>query len=215
MTQDRRGFLRRFGVSTALVATANAAEIESLPAGEPPRPPRMNPDDRPWTKEAWNGDCVTHSLYDTIDIPKSGLQSSHSFFTAPQGKRMDQTNLTRAKHLDAPEAFAATSISIGFGLHRWNHVDDRRQVRQDFVDSYGAYLWLGCKYYFQSSLRLMFARRSDSDPLSGLWGECKFDIPIIFDSETQFYVELVGQPFDNPELSITAVLRGTHSRGLS
>ena len=101
-----------------------------------------------------NMDVQHEPLYDTLWDPNTNapyaagatIPNLAQFFTAPTSKTLAQTNVTTAKRLDAPEAFAVMGIRLRFAENIL--VADALQLYNNFCLE----LWIGQKSYNRAPL---------------------------------------------------------------
>ena len=212
MAVDRRSFLKVFGVSSAMVANV-AGETELLRQREDMRPP----DPQTGGEHAWEAKRQFHStvsavLYDRLDIPKNGMEHTHSFFNGmygtPNPRGPEETNVYGARKLDAPELFKVDAVGITFDPQM------TEAHRNYILRNYALDLWIGQKTYCKVPLIEAFGQ--GSDPTVNFKTLFRLDIPLILSWEHSFYVSIIGKPPPvSPKLSMWAVLHGQKAWGVS
>lgn len=115
----------------------------------------LSTDQQTWIYNQFNGttyqansmDVQHEPLYDTITTAAAGtIANLTQFFTNPNGKTLNQTNVTTAKKLDAPEAF--TVMGIRFFVQPNILLADLITIEANFVLEF----WIGQKYYNRGPL---------------------------------------------------------------
>ena len=201
----------------------------------------LSDDQKAWITQQFNGttyqpnamDVQHEPLYDTITFAAAAVISNLTqFFTSPSGKTLAQTNVTTAKRLDAPEAFAVMGI--------------RFRVQEDIlladfialmggVNGYVLEFWIGQKEYNRGPLWFYnagggvsglstvaaasaYTNGRTARPDSGALG-----VNIVIDNQASFFGQLVSCP---TPLTLTAstsggtgatvqmLLDGLHARGV-
>lgn len=179
----------------------------------------LSTDQQGWIFNQFNGttyqpnamDVQHEPLYDTFTTAAAGTIANLSqFFTNPAGKTMNQTNVTTAKRLDAPEAFAV--MGIRFFVQPNILLADLVAIEANFALEF----WIGQKYYNRGLLWHYNAGGGISGASSvagtsfytnGATGRIhmhELAINIVIDNQASFFGQLNG---------VATVLSGTGSGG--
>lgn len=207
--ENRRNFLKTFGLSSAAVVGASGA-IETLKLSkEDLVPAPIVAGD----KEAWNPgrDVVSGCLYDRAVFDRNSLSNSYKFFntgcTSERGP--EDTNVYHAGRLDPPILFAVKKFGVTFSP------GTKPEVRNAVIQRYSLRLWLGNKVYFEAPLVEAFGIEN-SDPTADFKTLYQVDLPVVIAYDHYFALELssrVGLP-NHPKLSMWGVLHGLQARGI-
>lgn len=213
---NRRDFFKVFGISSAVaIGAAGAPEVmHADTTNPPPKPVAGNAFDQAQWERA-NGAphmCVVSGvLYDRLDIPKNGLGMRHTFFDRgwANGRGPEETNVTSACRLDAPEMFKVDKFGVTFlpGI--------RPELRDAIIRRYSLSFWLGPKRYFQAPLVEAFGG-PNSDPTIDFKTLYHVDMPIVIGSDHQFHAEIESaNPLPiHPKLTMWGVFHGQYARGV-
>jgi hypothetical protein len=182
-----------------------------------------------------NMDVQHEPLYDTLwnsatNAPFAAgatIPNLAQFFTAPVGKTLAQTNVTTAKRLDAPEAFAVMGIRLRFAENIL--VADALQLYNLFCLEF----WIGQKSYNRAPLWFYVAGgglfgftavatvTSTSNGLPGRNAMHALQINIVIDNQAAFFGQLDGQNVTLTTSSnggtganLMMLLDGLHARGV-
>jgi hypothetical protein len=189
-----------------------------------------------WIYDQFNGttfqpnamDVQHEPLYDTYSaIAGSTVPNLTQFFTTPSGKTLNQTNVTTAKRLDAPEAFTVKGIKF--------HVLENILLA-DFVtlvNSFCLEFWIGQKYYNRAPLWFYtpgggiygFSDVSGASAYTnGMTGRSEaheLAINIVIDNQASFFGQLngvatvlSGTNVGGTGLTAMMLLDGLHARGV-
>lgn len=211
MKTDRRSFLRLFGASSALVATAEGLEkVHSPTAPAEFQQQRVSlPTDfydvRPW------------SLYHRIDIPKNEMRMCYTGFAAYRGSDPDLTitNMQMANKLPMPNMFELRKLGIVFSPKT------QPALRSAFVDRYEMRFSINQKSYWSGPLSFIFSDTGEPDqdrgfstlPDIGL-GDIS-EIPLIIADGCQFSAEIMGTPiYPCGKLTFWIVAQGLMARAI-
>lgn len=192
----------------------------------------LSPDQQTWIFQQFNGttyqpnamDVQHEPLYDTSTTASGvSLANLTQFFTNPAGKTLNQTNVTTAKKLDAPEAFAVMAIRLF--VRSDILLADFVNLMADFALEF----WIGQKEYNRGPIWHYnqgggIAGGSFSGTTlftNGATGRSHMhmlEINIVIDNQASFYGQLNGVAF-TPSSSGTGVtlvmlLDGLHARGV-
>lgn len=196
----------------------------------------LSTDQQSWIFNQFNGttyqansmDVQHEPLYDEITTAQAAsLANLSQFFTAPAGKTLNQTNVTTAKKLDAPEAFAV--MGIKFYPDPTALLLDITNIYKNFVMEF----WIGQKYYNRGPVWFYNAgggiggfmtTGSTSYYTNGVPGRNaghELAINIVIDNQASFFGQLVGV---STTMTATAnggvgtilymLLDGLHARGV-
>lgn len=201
----------------------------------------LSDDQKQWITQQFNGttyqpnamDVQHEPLYDTITFAAAAtINNLTQFFTSPSGKTLAQTNVTTAKRLDAPEAFAV--MGIRFRVQEDILLSDFIALMGG-VNGYVLEFWIGQKEYNRGPLWFYNAgggvaglstvaaasaltNGRPARPDSGALG-----VNIVIDNQASFFGQLVSCP---TPLALTAansggtgatvqmLLDGLHARGV-
>jgi hypothetical protein len=173
-------------------------------------------------------DVQHEPLYDTFTTAAAGTIANQSqFFTSPQGKTINQTNVTTAKRLDAPEAFAV--MAIRFFPQPNILLTDLIAIEANFVLEF----WIGQKYYNRGPLWHYNAgggisgvttQTGTSAYTNGQTGRIhmhELAITIVIDNQASFYGQLSGVSTaltvvgsGGTGATLIMLLDGLHARGV-
>ena len=200
----------------------------------------LSSDQQAWIGQQFNGTTyqpnamyVQHEpLYDTLATAAGAtLANLSQFFTNPAGKTLAQTNVTTAKRLDAPEAFAVKGI-------RLRVVES--VLLADFIAfmnpqaGYALEFWIGGKYYNRGPVWYYncgggvsgLAGTANTAYTNGRTGEPDahvLAINIVIDNQASFFGQLVASPTaltlttasnGGTGLVLQMLLDGLHARGV-
>jgi hypothetical protein len=223
MVDDRRNFLKLFGVTTAAVATADGLSLEKVEKNLPdPRRLDAVGDVGSWVDHL---ERISERLYSKIEIPENTMVTCHqafhyaigSLFPAPSAdgsvriaKNYD-TNMRRANCLPPPLVYMLERIGVVFSPAV------PPAARDHFAEWYNIEFRLGDKVYFSLPVAHLSRIGLDRDVLSTNGGmERHFmpvKIPIIFDAFHHFEVSFLGEPLMNhPRIAAWAVFDGVMAR---
>ena len=167
----------------------------------------LSTDQQSWIFNQFNGttyqansmDVQHEPLYDEVTTAQAAsLANLTQFFTTPQNKTLNQTNVTTAKKLDAPEAFAV--MGIKFYPNPTILLADLQAIYANFVLEF----WIGQKYYNRGPLWFYNAGGgiggfmtigSSSFYTNGVPGRNaghELAINIVIDNQASFFGQLVG-----------------------
>lgn len=196
----------------------------------------LNSEQQTWIYTQFNGttfqanamDVQHEPLYDENTFTAGSVISVPTqFFTNPAGKNLNQTNVTTAKRLDAPEAFAV--MGINFTWQENILLADAIGITANFALE----LWIGQKYYnrapcsfynggrgiYGSSTTSGFSVLTNGAPLKGHRHE--LGINIVIDNQASFYAQLTGSAYTLTASGSGGVgailydlLDGLHARGV-
>ena len=182
-----------------------------------------------------NMDVQHEPIYDTLWNPATGapyaaaavIPNLSQFFTAPGAKTLAQTNVTSAKKLDAPEAFAVMGLRFRVG---------EDILLADFIALFNSFCLefiIGQKSYNRAPLWFYVAgggvtglsNISDQSALTnGVPGRNAMhalQINIVIDNQASFYGQLNGSPVTltaaasgGVGANIMLLLDGLHARGV-
>lgn len=182
-----------------------------------------------------NMDVQYEPIYDTLWDSSTGapyaagatIPSLSQFFTAPGAKTYAQTNVTTAKRLDAPQAFAVMAICFRIG---------EDILLADMIALYKNFaleLWIGEKSYNRAPLWRYpagggvtgFSNLSNESALvngvAGQNGQRALQINIVIDNQASFYGQLDGSPVTltaaasgGTGANLMMLLDGLHARGV-
>lgn len=167
----------------------------------------LSSDQQSWIFNQFNGttyqansmDVQHEPLYDEITTAQAAsLANLSQFFTSPANKTLNQTNVTTAKKLDAPEAFAVMGIKMypnpSILLVDWTNI----------LANFVAEFWIGQKYYNRAPLWFFNSgggvggyttQGSTSFYTNGTPGRNaghELAINIVIDNQASFFGQLVG-----------------------
>jgi hypothetical protein len=206
---DRRNFLKAFGLGSAVVVGASG-EAEVVRDPEPaPKPQAGYAKDR--EQFGWSTDVVSGVLFDRLDIEKNGLATRHQFFDRgwQNGRGPEHTNVYAPCSLQAPEMFKVDKFGITFmpGI--------RNELRDAIIRRYTLTFWLGQKYYFRAPLVEAFGG-PNSDPATDFKTLYTLDMPIVIASGHYFMMDISSSdPLPiHPRLTMFGVIHGQHARGI-
>ena len=199
----------------------------------------MNSEQQGWIFSQFNGttfqpnsmDVQHEPLYDEVVFAAAAtITNLTQFFTAPAGKTLAQTNVTTAKRLDAPEAFAA--MGIRFRVRESILLADLVAI-MDGNTGFCLEFWIGQKEYNRAPLWFYnagggisgFSNISTDHALTnGRTGRPDghvLAINIVIDNQASFFGQLVGTPVvltsaDNggTGAALMMLLDGLHARGV-
>jgi hypothetical protein len=196
----------------------------------------LSSEQQSWIYQQFNGttyqpnamDVQHEPLYDTLTVAAAGsIPNLTQFFTNPAGKTLNQTNVTTAKRLDAPEAFAVMGIKL--------FVAENVLLADliTFANSFALEFWIGQKYYNRAPIRFynsgggisgFFTVSGTSMFTNGTPGRNaghELAINIVIDNQASFYGQLngVAQTLATTNAGGTGLvavmlLDGLHARGV-
>lgn len=199
----------------------------------------MSSDQQSWIFNQFNGttfqpnamDVQHEPLYDTSATSAGGTVANLTqFFTNPAGKTLAQTNVTTAKRLDAPEAFAA--MGIRFYVHPTILLADLTNIFGP-VTGFALEFWIGQKYYNRGPL-WHYNQGGGISGFSDVAGTSAYTngatgrihmhelaINIVIDNQASFYGQLNGSPVvltasgsGGTGATLMMLLDGLHARGV-
>jgi hypothetical protein len=198
---DRRSFLKMFGVASAVVTNAKADTLEHVTDPEAPAlfqrenayAPVFDRIYREWA----NYDVHPAMLYYAITIEPGELQREHVFFRSVVGRDgsflpICDTNMQCAGYLPAPQSFLAREVGFAFSL------GVIPALRSQMVSRYAGQLWVGRKEYWTAPLATVFGTADGPDRFSDLPDAAFHSIgetPLVITYDQQFHVDIVGEPF--------------------
>jgi hypothetical protein len=207
MTTDRRSFLKLFGASSAAVATREGVAMASDPGVQP----------LPRADEYFcqHYDVVSDVLYSSVSFEKNAMQDQYHLFGQPVGLGvgLSETNLRQSNRLPAPEAFCVKRIGFAFSPKT------EPGLRSAICDRYTLSLTIGAKRYWSQPLAFCFSV-ADVDRERGFatLPDVSFvtlDLPLIFDNEIYFQMDLRGEPIrPSGKAKGWALLGGLWARGI-
>lgn len=196
----------------------------------------MSSDQQTWIFNQFNGttfqpnsmDVQHEPLYDTFSTAAAGTIANLSqFFTNPAGKTINQTNVTTAKRLDAPEAFAV--MSIRFQVQPNILLADFVNINANFALEF----WIGQKYYNRgllwhynagggiTGLSTATATSAYTNGATGRIHMHELAITIVIDNQASFYGQLNGvattltaAASGGTGATLIMLLDGLHARGV-
>lgn len=199
----------------------------------------MMPEQQQWIASQFTGttyqpnsmDVQHEPLYDEISYAAAAtIPNLAQFFTAPAGKTLAQTNVTTAKKLDAPEAFAVKGIR--FRIREDILLADLVTL-MDGVTGFCLEFWIGSKpynrapvwYYNNGGGVTGFSNISTAAALTngrtGGMDAHTLAVNIVIDNQASFYGQLVGTPVvltaagsGGTGASLMMLLDGLHARGV-
>lgn len=182
-----------------------------------------------------NMDVQHEPLYDTLWNPSTGatyaagatIPNLAQFFTAPTSKSLAQTNVTTAKRLDAPEAFAVMGIRFrwaenilladallllnGFCLEFW--IGQKSYNR--------APLWFYCSGGGIAGFTAVSTVTANTNGIAGRNAMHALQINIVIDNQASFFGQLDGASVALTSSSnggtgaaLMMLLDGLHARGV-
>ncbi len=182
-----------------------------------------------------NMDVQHEPLYDTLWDPNTGapyaagstIPNLAQFFTAPTSKTLAQTNVTTAKRLDAPEAFAVMGIRLRFAENIL--IADALALYNDFCLEF----WIGQKSYNRAPLWFycvgggiagftgVATGQAVTNGLPGRNAMHALQINIVVDNQASFFGQLDGSnvvlaaaSVGGTGANIMMLLDGLHARGV-
>jgi hypothetical protein len=153
------------------------------------------------------------------------------FFTAPQNKTLADTNVTTAKRLDAPQAFAV--MGIGFRYASNTLLADVILMENSFVLEF----WIGEKSYnrgplyfypvgggptgFAATTVATTSIQAITNGMPGKFNRHELGVNIVIDNQASFYGQLTGTAVTLTAsgsgglgMNMQLVLDGLHARGV-
>lgn len=227
MKQDRRGFLKLFGVSSAAIAVApsvassdSSAEIERLveasPAPIPTAESNLFVDATSFRKIGYHTmDVRDEPLWSQLRVEQNAMQARYALFQEPMGMNvtLSQTNMHIAGALIQPEMYCIKQIGMVFSPKTIP------ALRSAFIDRYSLELRLGRKSYWRAPLATVFSV-ADPEGEKGFAtlpdaGFATLDIPLIIEAGLYFSLDVIGEPI-HPcgKLKAWAVFKGLHAVGI-
>lgn len=182
-----------------------------------------------------NMDVQHEPLYDTLWDPTTGapyaagatIPNLAQFFTAPTSKTLAQTNVTTAKRLDAPEAFAVMGIRLRFAENIL--IADALQLYNEFCLEF----WIGQKSYNRAPLWFycvggglagftgVATVTAATNGLPGRNAMHALQINIVVDNQASFFGQLDGSNVvlttgsaGGTGANLMMLLDGLHARGV-
>jgi hypothetical protein len=197
----------------------------------------LTSDQQTWIYSQFNGttfqanamDVQHEPLYDEVTTAAGAtIANLTQFFTNPAGKTLAQTNVTTAKRLDAPEAFAVMGINFTF-LENILLAD-----AINIGNSFALEFWIGQKYYnrapvtFYNAGRGVYASAATVSGFSAITNGLpakghrhELAINIVIDNQASFFGQLVGTPVvltasgsGGTGATLYDLLDGLHARGV-
>lgn len=196
----------------------------------------LSSDQQAWIYGQFNGttfqpnamDVQHEPLYDTVTTAVGvTIANLTQFFTNPGTKTLNQTNVTTAKRLDAPEAFAVMAIKF-----RWLESALLADVI-NILNNFALEFWIGQKYYnraplwFYNSgggvfgLTTISATSAYTNGVPGRNAAHELAINIVIDNQASFYGQLVGvatamtaAASGGTGTTLQMLLDGLHARGV-
>ena len=182
-----------------------------------------------------NMDVQHEPLYDTLFNSLTGapfiagatIPNLAQFFTAPTGKTLAQTNVTTAKRLDAPEAFAVMGIRLRFTENIL--IADALALYKSFClefwigqKSYTrAPLWFYCSGGGLSGFTAVATSQGVTNGVPGRNAMHALQINIVVDNQASFFGQLDGSPVllatasnGGTGATLMMLLDGLHARGV-
>lgn len=229
MKQDRRGFLKLFGISTAAIAaapTVAGAEptvevIRAETSAPPPLPGRAFEPyfDRERTMAM---DVRDEPLWSQVRIERNEMRGDYVLFQDsagngspmfPDGVTLAETNMLRPGCLPEPEMYCIQKIGFVFSP------STIPALRSAFIDRYELNLSLGRKRHWEAPLSQVFSvaepeRKEDFAELPDA-GFYRLDIPLIIEAGLWFGLHLIGNPI-HPcgRIKAWGVFKGLHACGI-
>ena len=220
--EDRRNFLKIFGLGTAVVASAKSIEkVEQSPEEVEPLITAGAKFNRALTQKApfaWpnsrSHDVVSETLYSKLTIPKNTMESRYTLYDYAVGiphtdgvHDLSDTNSYMPRRLCAPEYFCVKQLGIVFSS------TTKRMLQYVFAERFSFSLWLHQKRYFQSPIAFA-ALRGDKFAPSAMFDIS--DLPLIIPYDYQFHVELTtSRPImPHGKIVLWSVLGGLMARGI-
>jgi hypothetical protein len=209
MKQDRRGFLKLFGLSSAAVASATAKEpsIETFESEAPLAPPQRDYGDYL--------NVVSEPLWSQLRIEPNTMKSVYSLFQDPRvDGSLAETNMLMHGQLPMPEAYSIDKIGFVFSP------TTIPALRSAFIDRYALGLFLGNKRYWQAPLSTIFSVADPSRDEKGFAtlpdeGFAKLDIPLVIEAGVYFNLTVIGKPiYPCGKIIGWGVFKGLHAYGI-
>lgn len=197
---------------------------------------QLTTDQQTWIFNQFNGttfqansmDVQHEPLYDTFTTAAAGtIAPPTQFFANPNNKTINQTNVTTAKRLDAPEAFAV--MAIRFYTQSNILLADMVSIFANFVLEF----WIGQKYYNRGPLWHYNSgggisggttQTGTSFYTNGQTGRIhmhELAITIVIDNQASFYGQLNGVSTNltaaasgGTGATLVMLLDGLHARGV-
>ncbi len=237
MKQDRRGFLKLFGLTSAAfvaadasasappvdIVTAAPAELAAMPSPHSVQSfATLNRIHRPWSPSVM--DLRDEPLWGRVRIERNSMLDTYRIFQGPNcgngGYDPSETNIDQPGSLLSPQAFCIKKIGFVFSPQTLP------ALRSAFIDRYALRLYLGQKRFWEAPLSMVFSVGEPTPDNPGPDGNLGFQtlpdagfvslaIPLILESGYYFNLELVGTPI-HPCGKITAwgVFKGLHVVGI-
>ena len=196
----------------------------------------LSSDQQTWIYNQFNGttfqansmDVQHEPLYDTFTTAAGGTIANLSqFFTNPAGKTINQTNVTTAKRLDAPEAFAVMGIRFFYQPNIL--LADAVAIQAGFALEF----WIGQTYYNRAPLwhynsgggltgfSTVSAASAITNGATGRIHMHELAINIVIDNQASFYGQLNGvataltaSGSGGTGATLIMLLDGLHARGV-
>jgi hypothetical protein len=223
MKNDRRRFLKLFGVSTAAIAAAPAmldAEptVEVISSGAP-EPLPLARADQSWPANFCPETCLLdvrdEPLWSQLRVEQNAMKDRYVLFQEHLGNdvTLAQTNMELSGTLMNPEMYCIKKIGFVFSP------STIPALRSAFINRYTLALWLGRKRYWEAPLASVFSV-GEPDREKGFAtlpddGFMTLDIPLVIDQGLYFNLEVVGKPI-HPcgKLTGWALFKGLHAVGI-
>lgn len=196
----------------------------------------LSSEQQTWIFNQFNGttfqanamDVQHEPLYDTFTTSAGDTIANLSqFFTNPAGKTINQTNVTTAKRLDAPEAFAVMSIRFQYQPNIL--LADLININANFALEF----WIGQKYYNRgllwhynagggpTGLTTVGGTSAYTNGATGRIHMHELAITIVIDNQASFYGQLNGvataltaSGSGGTGATLIMLLDGLHARGV-
>jgi hypothetical protein len=222
MKQDRRGFLKLFGLSTAaIVAAPVAADAEptvEVIKSESPAPEVAAHGFEPYfdREHTMLMDVRDEPLWSALRIEPNSMRSRYKLFqdVGQDGLTLGDTNMLRPGALPAPEMYCIKQIGFVFSPKTIPG------LRSAFIDRYALSLHLGRKRYWEAPLSTVFSVAEPERDEKGFAtlpdaGFATLEIPLVIEQELYFSLEVIGKPI-HPCGKILGwgVFRGLHAVGI-
>lgn len=210
MKNDRRNFLKLFGVSTAAVAVApaitNAEPTVEIVKNEAPlaSPVRDVLDVR------------DEPLWSQLRIERNAMKPQYILFQDQLSNEVTlaQTNMNIPGALIHPEMYCIKKIGFVFSP------STIPALRSAFIDRYTLELRLGRKRYWETPLSAVFSVGEPERDGKGFAtlpdaGFATLEIPLVIEAGLYFCLEVAGKPiYPCGKLKAWAVFKGLHAVGI-
>jgi hypothetical protein len=212
MKQDRRGFLKLFGISTAAIAAAptvaGAEPTVEVIKIDPPVPATPLPVRafEPYfdSKHTMMMDVRDEPLWSQVRIERNEMRGDYVLFQDtpcnsspmfPDGVTLAETNMQRPGCLPQPEMYCIQQIGFVFSP------STIPALRSAFIDRFELHLSLGRKRYWEAPLSQVFSvaepeRQEDFAELPDA-GFYRLDIPLVIEAGLWFGLHLTGNPISS------------------